>query len=161
MYVSFCSFTAHNFESFLLPLQKGEPMIHQLFLSLCKLLNDIQSKFIKKKKINKLFSDLESNICIDVSKKENLKPLNLIDIEWARCLLAMVFLTPQILGFLGKYLCIYVLSEKLPCSIKDSFQILYIFLQEKLAKSLKLVTLPLSGHFAIYRPTQNLCDKVT
>ena len=115
----------------------------------------------KKKKKKKLFSDLESNICIDVSKKENLKPLNLIDIEWARCLLAMVFLTPQILGFLGKYLCIYVLSEKLPCSIKDSFQILYIFLQEKLAKSLKLVTLPLSGHFAIYRPTQNLCDKVT
>ena len=55
---------------------------------------------LSKKK--KLFSDLESNICIDVSKKENLKPLNLIDIEWARRLLAMVFLTPQILGFLGK-----------------------------------------------------------
>ena len=99
VYVYFCSFTAHDFESFLLPLQKGEPMIHQLFRSLWKLLNDIQSKFIKKKK---LFSDLESNICIDVSKKENLKPLNLIDIEWARRLLVMVFLTPQILGFLGK-----------------------------------------------------------
>ena len=52
-------------------------MIHQLFPSMCKLLNDIQSKFIKKKKLS---SDLESNIYIDVSKKENLKPSNLIDI---------------------------------------------------------------------------------
>ena len=49
LYVSFCAFTAHNFESFLLLLQTGEPMIHQLFPSICKLLNDIQSKFIKKK----------------------------------------------------------------------------------------------------------------
>ena len=48
-----------DFESFLLPLQTGEPMIHQLFPSMCKLLNDIQSKFIKKKKLS---SDLESNI---------------------------------------------------------------------------------------------------
>ena len=48
-YVSFCAFTAHDFESFLLPLEKGQPMIHQLFPSMCKLLNDIQSKFIKKK----------------------------------------------------------------------------------------------------------------
>ena len=71
-YLSFCAFTAHDFESFLLPLQTGEPMIHQLFPSVCKLLNDIQSKFIKKKKRS---SDLEFNICIDVSKKENLRPL--------------------------------------------------------------------------------------
>ena len=74
-YVSFCSFTVHDFESFLLPLPTGESMIHQLFTSMCKLLNDIQSKFIKKKKLS---SDLESNTYIDVSKKENLKPLNLI-----------------------------------------------------------------------------------
>ena len=40
-YMSFCAFTAHNFESFLPPLQTGEPMIHQLFPSMCKLLNDI------------------------------------------------------------------------------------------------------------------------
>ena len=51
-------------------------MIHQLFPSMCKLLNDIQSKFIKKKK---LFSDLESNIYIAVSRKDNSKPLNFID----------------------------------------------------------------------------------
>ena len=48
-YVSFCAFTAHDFDSFLLPLEKGQPMIHQLFPSMCKLLNDIQSKSIKKK----------------------------------------------------------------------------------------------------------------
>ena len=45
-YVSFCAFTAHDFESFLLLLQTGEPLIHQLFPSVFKLLNDIQSKFI-------------------------------------------------------------------------------------------------------------------
>ena len=66
-YVSFCAFTAHDFESFLLPLQTREPVIHQLFPSMCKLLNDVQSKFTKKKK---LCSDLEYNIYIDVSKKE-------------------------------------------------------------------------------------------
>ena len=47
--VSFYAFTAHDFESFLLPLQTGETMIHQLFPSMWELLNDIQSKFIKKK----------------------------------------------------------------------------------------------------------------
>ena len=52
-------------------------MIHQLFPSMCKLLNDIQPKSIKKKKMS---SDLEFNIYIDISKKENLKPLNLVDI---------------------------------------------------------------------------------
>ena len=76
-YVSFCAFTAHNFESFLLPLQTEEPMIHQLFPSMCKLLNETQSKFINKKTF---FSDSKSNINIDVIKKENLKPLNLIDV---------------------------------------------------------------------------------
>ena len=54
------------------------------------------------------------------------------------------------------------IQKTIPCSVKDSFQILlYIFLQEKLAKSLKRVTSLLSGHFAIYQPTENLCDKVT
>ena len=40
-YISFCAFTVRNFESFLSPLQTGEPMIHQLFPSMCNLLNDI------------------------------------------------------------------------------------------------------------------------
>ena len=76
-YISFCAFTAHAFESFLLPLQTGEPMIHQLYPSMCKLLNDLLSKFVKKKKLS---PDLSLNVQIDVSKRENLKPLNLIDI---------------------------------------------------------------------------------
>ena len=76
-YVSFCSFTAHNFESFLLPLQTGEPMIHQLYPSLYKLLNDFQSKFVNKKK--SLY--LSSNVQIDVGKKAYLRQLNLIDIS--------------------------------------------------------------------------------
>ena len=50
-------------------------MIHQLFPSMCKLLNDNQNLSRKK-----YYPDLEYNIYIDVSKKENLKPWNLIDI---------------------------------------------------------------------------------
>ena len=76
--VSFYAFTAHDFESFLSSLQTREPMIHQLFPSMWELLNDIQSKFIKKKKRSLTWSPLD--IYIDVSKKENLRPLNLIDI---------------------------------------------------------------------------------
>ena len=72
----FLCFYCTQFESFLLPLQAGEPVIHQLFRFMCKLLNDNQD--LSKKKTP---SDLDSNIYIDISKKENLKnPLSLIDI---------------------------------------------------------------------------------
>ena len=72
----FLCFYCTQFESFLLPLQAGEPVIHQLFPFMCKLLNDNQD--LSKKKTP---SDLDSNIYIDISKKENLKnPLSLIDI---------------------------------------------------------------------------------
>ena len=40
-YMSFCAFTVRNCESFLSPFQTGEPMIHQLFPSMCNLLNFI------------------------------------------------------------------------------------------------------------------------
>ena len=52
-------------------------MIHLLCPAMCKLLNDLQSKFIKKKVLP---SDLSANVNIDVNKKENIKPVNLIDI---------------------------------------------------------------------------------
>ena len=74
-YLSFCTFVAHDFESFLLPFQTKEAMIHLLYTSMCKLLSDPQSKCIKKKVLSS-----ESCENIDLGKKENLKPVNLIDI---------------------------------------------------------------------------------
>ena len=43
--MSFCAFVAHEFESFLLPFESKELMIHLLYSSMCKLL----SKCIKNK----------------------------------------------------------------------------------------------------------------
>ena len=74
-YLSFCTFVAHDFESFLLPFQTKEPMIHLLYPSVCKLLSDYQSKCLQEKVLSN-----ESCKNIDLSKKENLKPLNLIGI---------------------------------------------------------------------------------
>ena len=62
---------SHDFESFLLPYQSGDPMIHMLNAVLCKLLYNLLSK---------LSDNLEVNTNIDVSKKEIVKPLNLIEV---------------------------------------------------------------------------------
>ena len=70
-YLSFCAFVAHDFELFLLPFQTKELMIHLLYPSMCKLL----SKCLKKKVLSN-----ESCANIELSKKENLKFVNLIDI---------------------------------------------------------------------------------
>ena len=76
-YISFVAFVAHDFESFLLPFQSGEPMIHLLHPAMCKLLHSLQSKFIRKKFLP---DDTNDCIAIDVNKKENIKYLHLIDI---------------------------------------------------------------------------------
>ena len=75
VYVSFCAFVAHDLELFLLPLQTKEPVVHLLYPPICKLLSNLQSKYIK----NKVLSN-QSRENINLGKKENLKPLNLIDI---------------------------------------------------------------------------------
>ena len=75
-YVSFCASVAHDFVSFLLPFQAKEPMVHLSYPSMCKLVNDLLSKWTKKKVLTN-----ESFENIDLGKKENMKPLNLIDVE--------------------------------------------------------------------------------
>ena len=75
-YVAFCAFIAHDFESFLIPFQTSEPMIH-LHPSLSNLLFKLQRKFIRK---NKLSSDLSENIYIDVNNMKNVKPSDQIDV---------------------------------------------------------------------------------
>ena len=76
-YVAFCAFIAHDFESFLIPFQTSEPMVHLLHPSLCNLLFKLQRKFIRK---NKLSSDLSENIYIDVNNVKNVKPSDQIDV---------------------------------------------------------------------------------
>ena len=65
--MSFYAFAAHDFESFLLPFQAKEPMIHLLYPSMCKLVSDLLSKCIKKKVLSN-----ESCENIDLGKKENI-----------------------------------------------------------------------------------------
>ena len=77
VYVSFCAFYSTQFCVFSFTFANRRACDPSVVSSMCKLLNDIQLKFIKQKNLS---SDLESSIYIDVSKKENLNPLNLIDI---------------------------------------------------------------------------------
>lgn len=48
-YVLFCAFVVLDFQSILLLLQSVEPVIHLPKPAMCKLLNDLPSKFIKDK----------------------------------------------------------------------------------------------------------------
>ena len=47
-YIAFCAFTTQDFETFLVPFQNNQPMIHILYPAMYKLVSDIMSKFIKK-----------------------------------------------------------------------------------------------------------------
>ena len=78
-YVGFVAFVAQDFESFLVPFQSKEPMIHHLYPAMLSLLYELQRKFIRKSKLNA--EDLSQNFTIDdVNKEKNVKPLNLIDV---------------------------------------------------------------------------------
>ena len=77
-YVGFVAFVAQDFESFLVPFQSKEPMIHHLYPTMLSLLYELQRKFIRKSKLNA--EDLSQNFTIDVNREKNVKPLNLIDV---------------------------------------------------------------------------------
>ena len=47
--VSFVGFISQDFEDFLVPFQAKEPMIHLLYPAMCKLMDALQKKFVKKK----------------------------------------------------------------------------------------------------------------
>ena len=90
-YASFCAFVAHDFESFLVPFQTSEPLIHQLHPALCKLLYDLQRKFVKQAKLNQ---DIAENIFIDANKSDNQKSLKNIDVG-TKALCIIKDLTPE------------------------------------------------------------------
>ena len=77
-YTSFCAFATNDFESFLLPFQSKEPMIHLLYPEMYKLLESSMTKFIRKKRLANISSDDMHKI--DVTIETNHKPVNMIDV---------------------------------------------------------------------------------
>ena len=76
--LSFCSYIANDFEGFLRPFQSSEPKIHLMYPAMSNLISNMMHKFVSKKVLS---SDASKNIGIDVEKVENLKPVNLIDVD--------------------------------------------------------------------------------
>ena len=62
VYTSFCACSTTEFEDCLLQFQSDEPRIHWLHFSMCKLISNLQHKFIRKK----LLSGVDSkNLLVD------------------------------------------------------------------------------------------------
>ena len=77
VYTSFCACSTTEFEDCLLQFQSDEPRIHLLHFSMCKLISNLQQKFIRKK----LLSGVDSkNLLVDNHIKENSKALQFVDI---------------------------------------------------------------------------------
>ena len=74
----YTSFAINDFESFLLPFQSEEPMIHLLYPEMYKLLESLMTKFIRKKRLANISSDDMHKIY--VKKETNHKPVNLIEV---------------------------------------------------------------------------------
>ena len=77
--VSFVVFVAYDFQEFLGLFQSTELMIHLLYLALCKLMNALQRKFVRKIKFS--LDGTTKNVYINVGDDRNIKPLSKIDVE--------------------------------------------------------------------------------
>ena len=77
-YVSFVIFVASDFDSFLVPFQSAEPLIHHLYPAMTNLLYELMRKFIKSSKLDA--NDLSNNVTINVKREKNLKSLKLIEV---------------------------------------------------------------------------------
>lgn len=82
--ICFLAFAANDFEAYLVKLQRDEPMIHTVYMSMTTLLQTIMSKFMKKDAITSsdkiTLLDGEKLAEIDVSNKETHVKLSKIDI---------------------------------------------------------------------------------
>ena len=76
-YISFCAYSTTEFKDFLLQFQSGEPRIHLLYSSLCKLVPNLQQKFIRKKLLSGVDSE---NLLVAAHFKENRKALLFVGI---------------------------------------------------------------------------------
>ena len=77
-YVSFVAFVAHDFQEFLVPCKSTESMIHLLYFVLCKLMNMLQRKFVRK--IKSSSDDTTKNVYANVRDNRNIKPMSKIDV---------------------------------------------------------------------------------
>ena len=77
VYIAFAAFVSQEFELLLISFQSSEPMIHLLFPAMCKFLTGLLQKLIRKKILS---ADDSENVSIDVTKKENHKKFQLIEI---------------------------------------------------------------------------------
>ena len=76
-YTSFCAYSTTEFEDFLLQFQSDEPRIDLVYFSMCKLVSNVQQKFIGKK----LLSSVDSKyLLVDIYFEENRKALQFVDI---------------------------------------------------------------------------------
>ena len=121
-YIAFAAFVSHEFESFLIPFQSSEPMIHLLYPEMCKFLTGLFQKFIGKKIIS---ADDSENVSIDVTKKGNHKKLHSIEIGTKPRLLltdSAFFTDEKSTSFRASCLSFYVttvnyLQEHLPFNV--------------------------------------------
>ena len=73
-YISFCAYsTIEDFVQF----QSDKPRIHLLYFSMCKLVSNLQQKFLRKKLLSGLDSE---NVSVDNRFKKNRKTLQFVDI---------------------------------------------------------------------------------
>ena len=121
-YIAFAAFISQEFESFSIPFQSSEPMTQLLYPEMCKFLIGLLQKFIRKKIIS---ADDSENVSIDVTKKENHKKLQLIEIGTKPQLLltdSAFFADEKSTSFRASCLSFYVtavnyLQEHLPFNV--------------------------------------------
>ena len=67
-YTSFCAYSTTEFKYFILQFQSDEPRIHLLYFSMCKLVSNLQQKFIWKKLLSGVDSE---NLLVAIYFKKN------------------------------------------------------------------------------------------
>ena len=76
-YTIFCAYSTTEFEDFLLQFLSDEPRILLLYFSMCKLVSNLQQKFICKKLLSGVDSE---NLLGDIYFEKNRKVLQFVDI---------------------------------------------------------------------------------
>ena len=76
-YTSFYAYCTTEVEDFLLQFQLDEPRTLLLYFSMCKLVSNLQQKFIRKKLLSGVDSE---NLLLDIYFEENRKALQFVDI---------------------------------------------------------------------------------
>ena len=129
-YVAFVAFVAQDFETFLLPFQSKNPMIHLLYLAVLSHLYGLQKKFIHGTILSS--EDLSENFRINVNAEKIVKPICMIDVgTTAKTMFAQNMISDEKLR---------QISEKLRKGCLKFFQISLSNLQQKLPSDVNLLS---------------------